>query len=123
MFVLRVISKFNGKDEGKTLNPGDTLTTDDVTRVNALVAQKLCLITSFEVAKDAATTTATDNATIAVNGVSYDVEEVKKALASIGVSVAANAKVKGVTSALEKLSDEQTSQLEAALTANTKEEE
>lgn len=118
MVVLKVIEKFNGKDEGKILNPGDTITTDDVTRVNTLVAQRLCVITSVEA--DVATSNASSD-TVMVNGTAYDVDAVKKALTALNVSVAANAKAKGITSAVEKLSDEQKAELEQALNAKTEE--
>ena len=46
--ILKVIKKFNGKAEGKMLNPGDTVVTSDLTRVNALVGRGFCEITSIE---------------------------------------------------------------------------
>ena len=46
--ILKVIKKFNGKAEGKMLNPGDTVVTTDLTRVNALVGRGFCEIASIE---------------------------------------------------------------------------
>lgn len=44
---LKVVKKFNGKDEGKVLNPGDVVITKDVKRINALVSGGFCVITSL----------------------------------------------------------------------------
>ena len=46
MFELKVIKKFIGKEEGKTLSPGDKVKTADIARVNALVGRGYCEITS-----------------------------------------------------------------------------
>lgn len=45
---LKVIKKFNGKVEGKTLCPGDTIVTTDIERVNALVGRNLCVIVALD---------------------------------------------------------------------------
>lgn len=45
---LKVIKKFNGKAEGKTLCPGDTIVTDDVERINALVGRGFCVIVALD---------------------------------------------------------------------------
>lgn len=44
---LKVVKKFNGKVEGKVLNPGDVIVTKDVERINALVSGGFCVITSL----------------------------------------------------------------------------
>lgn len=44
---LKVVKKFNGKEEGKVLNPGDVVITKDVKRINALVSGGFCVITSL----------------------------------------------------------------------------
>lgn len=44
---LKVIKKFNGKVEGKVLNPGDVVISKDVKRINALVSGGFCEITSL----------------------------------------------------------------------------
>ena len=51
MFDLKVIKKFNGKEEGKILSPGETVKTNDLQRVNALVGRGYCVITAFEAPK------------------------------------------------------------------------
>jgi hypothetical protein len=45
---LTVIKRFNGKVEGKVLNPADVIETDDLERINALVSRGLCVITSID---------------------------------------------------------------------------
>lgn len=44
---LKVVKKFNGKAEGKVLQPGDVVITKDVKRINALVSGGFCVITSL----------------------------------------------------------------------------
>lgn len=45
---LKVIKKFNGKEEGKILNPGDSIVTTDLSRINTLVGRGFCVISSIE---------------------------------------------------------------------------
>ena len=44
---LEVIKKFNGKAEGKVLQPGDVVVTTDIDRINTLVKGGYCKITSL----------------------------------------------------------------------------
>lgn len=46
--TLQVVKRFTGIVEGKTLNPGDILTSDDVARINTLVGRGLCVIVSID---------------------------------------------------------------------------
>ncbi len=113
---LKVIKKFNGKEEGKTLCPGDKIQCDDIDRINALVGRGYCIILSL------------DNAPMPVNviadsyvefrGNRHHIETVKVALGEIGVRVAHNAGVKAVTNAIANLTDQQSEELAKALNAD-----
>lgn len=81
-------------DKGKIYKVGETLHTDELNRVNDLVARGFCVIKSLE---------------------SKQTEVVKDALESINAPVAKNAGVKGVTKAIEALSDESVTALKEAL--------
>lgn len=89
-------------DKGKIYKVGETLHTDELNRVNDLVARGICVIKSLE-SKQAEK----DN--------EYDLNVVKDALESINAPVAKNAGVKGVTKAIEALSDESVTALKEAL--------
>ena len=80
--------------------------TDELNRVNDLVARGICVIKSLE-SKQAEKVTFQDN--------EYDLNVVKAALESINAPVAKNAGVKGVTKAIEALSDESVTALKEAL--------
>lgn len=113
---LKVIKKFNGKAEGKVLQPGDVVVTTDIDRINALVGGGYCVISSLE---ETPAADSTGGNVIELHGKCYDLDEVKTTLGAIGAPVAANAGVKGVSNALAKLSEEQT----AALIEELKKEE
>ena len=104
---LEVIKKFNGKAEGKVLQPGDVVVTTDIDRINALVKGGYCKITSLEEAAPAGDA----DKVIEFQGEEFGLDEVKAALGTIGVPVAANAGVNGVSNALAKLSEEQAANL------------
>ena len=112
---LEVIKKFNGKAEGKVLQPGDVVVTTDIYRINALVKGGYCKITSLEEASPANA----GGKVVEFNGEEFGLDEVKAALSAIGAPVASNAGVKGVNNALEKLTEDQA----AALVKTLKEEE
>lgn len=118
---LRVIKKFNGKAEGKTLCPGDVIQSSDVDRINALVGCGFCVIVALDSTPPVAIPTIptpTDeeaSATVEFQGKSYPFETVKAALGVIGVKVAHNAKEKAVSNALSTLTDEQAQTLAEAL--------
>ena len=99
---LKVIKKFNGKDEGRILNPNDVITSTDIDRINALVGGGYCEISSLE---DAPIDNS-GNSVVEFQGREYGLDEIKAALSVIGTPVAANAGIKGVTNALDKLSEE-----------------
>lgn len=104
---LEVIKKFNGKAEGKVLQPGDVVVTTDIDRINALVKGGYCKITSLEEATPAGDA----GKVVEFQGEEFGLDEVKTALGTIGAPVAANAGVKGVSNALAKLSEEQAANL------------
>lgn len=93
-------------DKGKIYKVGETLHTDELNRVDDLVARGICVIKSLE-SKQAEKVTFQDN--------EYDLNVVKDALESINAPVAKNAGVKGVTKAIEALSDESVTALKEAL--------
>lgn len=93
-------------DKGKIYKVGETLHTDELNRVNDLVARGFCVIKSLE-SKQTEKVTFQDN--------EYDLNVVKDALESINAPVAKNAGVKGVTKAIEALSDESVTALKEAL--------
>ena len=90
-------------DKGKIYKVGETLHTDELNRVNDLVARGFCVIKSLE-SKQTEKVTFQDN--------EYDLNVVKDALESINAPVAG---VKGVTKAIEALSDESVTALKEAL--------
>lgn len=123
---LRVIKAFNGKVEGKTLSPGETITTDDVERINALVGRGFCVIVSLNADAPVADVPTAENKdedgnapTIEIGGVPYGVEMVKAAIKDVGGDVSPNAKEKGVLSAIAKLTEAQAKQLYDILTTNS----
>lgn len=89
-------------DKGKIYKVGETLHTDELNRVNDLVARGFCVES-----KQTEKVTFQDN--------EYDLNVVKDALESINAPVAKNAGVKGVTKAIEALSDESVTALKEAL--------
>lgn len=110
---LKVIQKFNGKEEGKILNPGDKIQCDDIDRINTLVGRGFCVILSLDNAPMPVDVIA--NSYVEFRGKRYHIETVKVALGVIGVRVAHNAREKAVNNALAALTDEQSEALAEAL--------
>lgn len=122
MFKLKVTKPFRDKNNPeKNYKEGETLTTDEISRVNDLVARGMCVISSVEV-KTAGEdkNPGGDGAKITVFEKEFGVEAVKTALASIGAGVAKNAGVTGVTKKLSELTEEQTNALSGILLADPK---
>lgn len=120
MFTLKVITPFRDRNNVEHIyRKGEVLHMGDLDRVNDLVGCKLCVITGVEPTQ-AETSPLKEVAAEKVDfqGSSFDLDVIKGALATIGVSVAANAKVKGVENALSKLSEDQIQALTAALSTN-----
>ena len=112
---LKVIKAFIGIAEGeKKLLPGQTIVTNDLTRINTLVGRGLCEIVEVEertadnAGGDAGSA---NNEVVEFNGDSYALDVIKAAMAKAGIQVAKNAKANGVNNVLAKLTDEQTTAL------------
>lgn len=115
---LKVIKPFHGKVEDKVMDKGELIHSADVERINALVGGGFCAIVSLSDAPNENDNNAdsinadTGNANyekgvVAHNGSIYSLETLKSAFAHIGVSIAPNAKEKGVANAIGKLTAEQ----------------
>jgi len=120
---LKVKKTFNGKAEGKTLQPGEIIHSTDVERINQLVGRGFCEIVSLGDAPVADSPTPTTpvevvNDNVEFQGKKYNIETVKAALGVIGVRVAHNAKEKAVNNALATLTEEQAQTLVEALDNN-----
>lgn len=106
---LKIICPFTDKfDHVTAYKAGDVLTTEDIDRVNDLVARGLCVIESFDDESECP-------AVVAFNEQRYPLVDIKEALKGIDVPVAANAGAKGVTKVLSMLTEEQTTALSKAL--------
>lgn len=104
MMELKALKSFRDKtNPEKTYKVGETLGTDDLDRVNDLVSRGICVIVSVG--------NADGSDMIKLFEKEFEVEAVKTALAAIGVSVAKNAGVTGVTKKLSELTEEQTKAL------------
>ncbi|PWB01645.1 hypothetical protein C5O23_08825 [Duncaniella muris] len=115
MLKLKVVTDFRDRDNIEHIHrKGDVLTLSDLNRVNDMVSRKLCVIISVETPTPSEAPQSKEM--VSFQGTSYEINVIKEALAAIGVSVAANAKAKGVENALSKLTEEQTQALNDALT-------
>lgn len=104
---LNVLHIFRDKEDHTTIHKvGDTLCISDLTRINHLVKIGYCEIVSID---DDPIEDNSDK--VYFNDNDYDLDVIKNALGEIGSPVAPNAKVKGVTNALAKLTEEQTNAL------------
>ena len=113
MLKLKVISDFRDRDNVECIHrKGETLSLSDLDRVNDMVSRKICVIVSVETPSVEAPQPKEE---VSFQGTRYEINEIKDALAAIGVTVAANAKAKGVENALSKLTDEQTQALSETL--------
>lgn len=111
---LKVVKPFLDKNDHKTkYAPGAVLTMDDAERIEDLLDRGLCVVVSIKSDEK-------PEEPVAYKGKEYPLADIKTALAALDIPVAANAKARGVTRALEQLTEEQTAALEKVL---TKEEE
>lgn len=126
---LKVIKPFHGKVENKDMNEGDLVHSTDVERINALVGGGYCAIVSLSDTPneneniDDDNNANKDDANVVKGFISYNgkvcpTDTLKAGLAHIGVSVAPNAKDRGVANALGRLTDEQAQQLTEYLNEN-----
>mgnify|MGYP001309362358 CR=1 FL=1 len=122
MFKLKVTKPFRDKNNPeKNYKEGETLTTDEISRVNDLVARGMCVISSVEVkTANEDKNPGGEGSKIMVLEKEFEVEAVKKALDAIGVGIAKNAGVPGVTKKLSELTEEQTKALFDTLCADPK---
>lgn len=128
---LKVIKPFHGKDENKVMNKGDLVHSTDVERINALVGGGFCAIVSLsDTPNENDNNAADDNAhkddanvvkgVVDYNGKVYPLDTLKEGLTLIGVSLASNAKERGVAKALGNLTEEQAQKLAEYLNENDK---
>ena len=131
VFVLIALEAFRSVTDHKTVHSkGDTLETEDVKRVNSLVSRGLAELVEAkaanedEVVKDAGTDAGNGGGTgggtakpgkVAFDGKEYDPQEIKNALIAIGVPVAPNAGVNGLTKKIGEITEEQTAALKEKL--------
>ncbi len=111
---LKVERPFTDKFDHKTrYAAGDELVTSDIDRVNDLLARGRCSVVAIE---ECDTEKEEEKpAVVTFQEKEYPVEQVKEALAAIGIPVTANAKEKGVGKVLDMLSVEQVTALMEAL--------
>lgn len=121
IFTLIALIVFKDKITNQIIQPGGTLQTDDLTRVNDLVQRGLAKIVSVDnpVLDEQGAGDNSGNADaklVEFQGAQYSLEDVKAALKEIGAGVNANAGVKGVSDKLATLSEDQYIQLKEKLT-------
>lgn len=112
---LEVLVPFTDKND-RTVHykEGDTVSFDDIERVNDLVARKICRLVFIEDDVPAATTA--DG--IVIGDKSYPLAAVKVALEAIGVTVSKNAGIPAVGKAVAGLTDDERAKLAETLTAS-----
>lgn len=121
IFTLIALAVFKDKITNKIIQPGESLQTDDLSRVNDLVKRGLCKIVSVEnpTLSEPGAGDKSGNAAaglVEFQGAQFSVDDVKAALSEIGAGVNANAGVNGVSKKLATLTEEQIAQLQEKLT-------
>lgn len=112
---LKVLVPFTDKnDRTVRYKEGDTVSFDDIERVNDLVARKICRLVFIE--DDVPAAPAADG--IVIGDKSYPLAAVKVALEAIGVTVSKNAGVPVVGKAVAGLTDDERAKLAETLTAS-----
>lgn len=112
---LKVLVPFADKnDRTVRYKEGDTVSFDDIERVNDLIARKICRLEAFEAEKPEAPAAGE----IAVGDRSYPLAAVKVALEAIGVTVSKNAGIPAVGKAVAGLTDDERAKLAETLTAS-----
>lgn len=116
MFELKVLKPLTDKyDPEKKYKEGDTLHTDEIGRVNDLVARGICSIVSVKPVSEKSQPGTEGSTKIQLFEKEFEVEEVKAALNTIGVNIAKNAGLPGVTKKLAELTEEQNKALSETL--------
>lgn len=114
MFELKALKSFRDKtNPEKNFKVGETLSTDDLERVNNLVSRGICVIVSVGEKKQSGAADGSDK--IKLFEKEFEVDAVKTALGVIGVSIGKTAGVAGVTKKLSELTEEQTKALSETL--------
>lgn len=115
---LKVLVPFTDKnDRTVRYKEGDTVSFDDIERVNDLIARKVCRLEAFE-AFEAEKPEAPAADGIVIGDKSYPLAAVKVALEAIGVTVSKNAGVPAVGKAVAGLTDDERAKLAETLTAS-----
>ena len=121
MFELKVLKPLTDKyDPEKKYKEGDPLLTDEIDRVNDLVARGICSILSVKPVAEKSQADTEGSAKIQLFEKEFEVEEVKAALNAIGVNIAKNAGLPGVTKKLAELTEEQNKALSETLCKDPK---
>lgn len=104
---LKVIKVFRDKEDKKTVyKVGDALTVDNLDRINDLVSRGFCIITSVETKDNSGST-----AEIKFQEKEFEINAVKNALISIGVTIAKNAGATSINKKLLELTEDQSKAL------------
>lgn len=126
VFVLIALEAFRSVTDHKTVHSkGDTLETEDVKRVNSLVSRGLAELIEAkaanedDVVNDAGADAgdggkqggSTTPGKVAFDGKEYDPQKIKNALIAIGVPVAPNAGVNGLTKKIGEITEDQKASL------------
>ena len=121
MFELKVLKPLTDKyNPEKKYKEGETLLTDEISRVNDLVARGLCSIVSVKTVSEKNQPGTEGSTKIQGFEKEFELEEVKAALNTIGVNVAKNAGLPGVTKKLAELTEEQNKALSETLCKDPK---
>ena len=116
---LKVLVPFTDKND-RTVHykEGDTVSFDDIERVNDLVARKICRLVHLPVQSGSDVPAATTADGIVIGDKSYPLAAVKVALEAIGVTVSKNAGIPAVGKAVAGLTDDERAKLAETLTAS-----
>lgn len=106
---LKAVKRFKDKNSQKRYEVGEAIIVEDLDRINDLVSRGICIITAVE------TQTDEDPTKIKLFEKEFEPKEVKEALKTIGVTVAANAKAETVEKKVSELTEEQTEAIKAIL--------
>lgn len=106
---LKALKPFRDKvDRDKKYQVNDTLTVDDLDRVNDLVSRGLCVITAI-----GGEDPGSDK--VKLFDKEFELKDVKDALIAVGISVANNAGMTSINKKLSELTEEQTTAIKGIL--------
>lgn len=131
VLTLKALVPFRDKVDHTTTYPkGGTIEISDLERVNDMVSRGIAKIVNVSVKADgeakkaamdtgnAGTETANGAKQVAFQGTLYDLQTVKDALISIGIAMAPNVGVNGISNKIAALTDEQATELASKLSVN-----